>query len=138
MEPIYTASAVAIGDGRNGHVRTMDGLVDTDVRTPKEMGGAGGAPNPELLFAAGYAACFHNALRRVVREAGADATDSEVVADVFLSRLPNRNLSLAVQLEISLPNVDPDAAREFMHQAHQICPYSNATRGNIEVTLTLA
>jgi len=138
MKPFYTASAVATGDGRNGHVRTMDGQVDTDVRTPVEMGGPGGAPNPELLFAAGYAACFHSALRSVAKASGADVSESEVVADVSIGQLDNGGYGLAVQLEVDLPNVEPDAARALMEQAHQVCPYSNATRGNIEVTLTLA
>jgi Ohr subfamily peroxiredoxin len=138
MEPFYTASAVATGDGRNGHVRSMDGLVDTDVRTPVEMGGPGGAPNPEMLFAAGYAACFHSALRSVSKATGADVSDSEVVADVSLGALDSGAYGLAVQLEVNLPNVEPEAARALVEQAHQVCPYSNATRGNVEVTLTLA
>jgi Ohr subfamily peroxiredoxin len=138
MKPFYTASAVATGDGRNGHVRSMDGLVDTDVRTPPEMGGPGGAPNPEMLFAAGYAACFHSALRSVAKATGADVDESEVVADVSIGQLDTGGYGLAVQLEVDLPNVEPDAARALMEQAHQVCPYSNATRGNIEVTLTLA
>ena len=138
MKPFYTASAVATGDGRNGHVRSMDGLVDTDVRTPKEMGGPGGAPNPEILFAAGYAACFHSALRTVAKASGADVSESEVVADVSLGQLDSGGYGLAVQLEVDLPNVEPEAARALVEQAHQVCPYSNATRGNIEVTLSLA
>ena len=138
MKPFYTASAVATGDGRNGHVRSMDGLVDTDVRMPPEMGGPGGAPNPELLFAAGYAACFHSALRQVAKASGADVSESEVVADVSIGQLDKGGFGLAVQLEVDLPNVEPEAARALVEQAHQVCPYSNATRGNIEVTLTLA
>jgi Ohr subfamily peroxiredoxin len=138
MKTFYTASAVATGDGRNGHVRSLDGLVDTDVRMPVEMGGPGGAPNPELLFAAGYAACFHSALRQVSRASGADVSDSEVVADVSIGQRDDGGYGLAVQLEISLPNVEPATARELVGRAHQVCPYSHATRGNIEVTLTLA
>ncbi len=138
MKAIYTTSALATGGGRDGHVRTLDGLVDTDLRSPKELGGSGGAPNPEALFAAGYAGCFLNALRRVARGAGADVTDAEVVADVFLGRTPEDTFELAAQLEISLPHVDPEVARSLMHQAERICPYSNATRGNMPLTLTLA
>jgi len=138
MKALYTASAVATGDGRNGHVRTLDGLVDTDVRVPTELGGSGGAPNPELLFAAGYAACFHSALRTVARGTQADVNDSEVVADVSIGSLDNGGFGLAVALEITLPNVEPALAQELVDKAHQVCPYSNATRGNIEVTLTLA
>ncbi|MEA5054279.1 MAG: organic hydroperoxide resistance protein [Propionicimonas sp.] len=138
MKPLYTASAVATGDGRNGHVRSVDGLVDLDVRTPPEMGGPGGAPNPELLFAAGYAACFHSALRQVARASKADVTDSEVVADVSIGQLDAGGFGLAVRLEVNLPNVDPATAQALMEQAHQVCPYSNATRGNVEVALSLA
>ncbi|MEA5118595.1 MAG: organic hydroperoxide resistance protein [Propionicimonas sp.] len=138
MKPLYTASAVATGDGRNGHVRSVDGLVDLDVRTPPEMGGPGGAPNPELLFAAGYAACFHSALRQVARASKADVTDSEVVADVSIGQLDAGGFGLAVRLEVNLPNVDPATAQALMEQAHQVCPYSSATRGNVEVALSLA
>uniref|UniRef100_UPI003743DFFC organic hydroperoxide resistance protein n=1 Tax=Nocardioides marmotae TaxID=2663857 RepID=UPI003743DFFC len=132
------SSAAATGDGRNGHVQSTDGHLDTDVRTPPEMGGPGGATNPEQLFAAGYAACFHSALKLVAGKAGADTTDSEVVADVSIGPNDAGGFGLAVQLEVSLPQVEPDRARELVEQAHQVCPYSNATRGNIEVTLTVA
>ncbi len=138
MKTFYTASAVATGDGRNGRVRSLDGLVDTDVRVPVEMGGPGGAPNPEVLFAAGFAACFHSALRQVAKAAKADDSESEVVADVSIGQLASGGYGLAVQLEIDLPNVDPVLARTLIDQAHQVCPYSNATRGNVDVTLTLA
>lgn len=138
MNTLYTASAVATGDGRNGHTRTFDGLVDTDVRVPKEMGGEGGAPNPELLFAAGYAACFHSALRVVSKQVGVDVTDSEVVADVSIGTRDNGGFGLAVALEINLPHADHDAAERAAQAAYQVCPYSNATRGNVETTLTIA
>jgi lipoyl-dependent peroxiredoxin len=138
MTPLYTASAVATGDGRNGHVQSTDGILDLDVRIPKEMGGAGGATNPEQLFAAGYAACFHSALRLVAGQAQADVSDSEVVADVSIGTTDAGGFGLAVQLEVTLPNVDEDTARQLVEQAHQVCPYSNATRGNVEVTLTVA
>ncbi|MBZ5738191.1 organic hydroperoxide resistance protein [Nocardioides mangrovi] len=137
MTPLYTASAVATGDGRNGHVTSTDGILDLDVRIPKEMGGAGGATNPEQLFAAGYAACFHSALRLVAGQAGADVSESEVVADVSIGTNDAGGFTLAVQLEVTLPNVDHDQAEQLVGQAHQVCPYSNATRGNIEVTLTV-
>lgn len=138
MKPLYTASAVATGDGRNGHVATQDGLVDTDVRMPPGLGGPGGAPNPELFFAAGYAACFHSALRSVARGTSADVSDSEVVADVSIGSLESGGFGLAVAIEVNLPNVEPALAQELLEKAHQVCPYSNATRGNIEVTLSLA
>src|SRR3954466_5140124 len=120
---LYTAVATSTGDGRNGHVRSSDGLVDTDVRTPKEMGGAGGATNPEQLFAAGYAACFHNALKAVGR--GADLTASAVSASVGIGKLDSGGFGLAVELDIHAPNLDHDTALELAEKAHGICPYSN-------------
>jgi osmotically inducible protein OsmC len=138
MEPVYTATAASTGDGRNGHVQSSDGIVDLDVRTPKEMGGEGGATNPEQLFAAGYAACFHSALKAVGKRAGADMTDSEVVADVSIGSNGEGGFMLAVELEVTLSNVEHDQAQELVEKAHQVCPYSNATRGNVEVTLTVS
>ena len=138
MTPIYTASAVSTGDARNGHVQSTDGLIDADVRIPKEMGGAGGATNPEQLFAAGYAACFHSALKLVAGKAKVDMTDSEVVADVSIGDNGQGGFGLAVQLEVTIPGADAATAQQLADQAHQVCPYSNATRGNIEVKLTVA
>jgi len=138
MTPIYTATAVSTGDARNGHVQSSDGLIDADVRIPKEMGGAGGATNPEQLFAAGYAACFHSALKLVAGKAKVDMTDSEVVADVSIGENGQGGFGLAVQLEVTIPGADAATAQQLAEQAHQVCPYSNATRGNIEVQLTVA
>jgi Ohr subfamily peroxiredoxin len=138
MDPLYTATATAAGDGRNGHVRSSDGLLDTDVRIPAEMGGPGGATNPEQLFAAGYAACFHSALRVAAREQKADVTGSTVTADVSIGRSGNGGFGLAVALTVSLPAVDQEEARKLTARAHEVCPYSNATRGNIDVTLNIA
>jgi len=138
MSILYTATAVATGDGRNGHVQTTDGAIDAPVRTPKELGGEGGATNPEQLFAAGYAACFHSALRLVASSMKADTTDPEVVADVSLLRAEGGGFGLSVRLEVALPAVEPEVARALMAQAHQVCPYSNATRNNVEVLLELA
>ncbi|MFE6649140.1 organic hydroperoxide resistance protein [Nocardioides sp. NPDC057772] len=138
MTPIYTATAVSTGDARNGHVQSSDGLIDADVRIPKEMGGAGGATNPEQLFAAGYAACFHSALKLVAGKAKVDMTDSEVVADVSIGENGQGGFGLAVQLEVTIPGADAATAQQLAEQAHQVCPYSNATRGNIEVKLTVA
>ena len=137
MTPIYTATAVSTGDARNGHVQSSDGLIDADVRVPKEMGGAGGATNPEQLFAAGYAACFHSALKLVAGKAKVDMTDSEVVADVSIGENGQGGFGLAVQLEVTIPGSDAATAQQLAEQAHQVCPYSNATRGNIEVKLTV-
>jgi Ohr subfamily peroxiredoxin len=138
MTTLYTATALATGDGRNGRVESSDGILTADVRTPREMGGAGGATNPEQLFAAGYAACFHSALRVVAQRSGADVTDSEVVADVSIGPDGDGGFGLAVGLEVTLPHVQRADAEQLVAQAHQVCPYSNATRGNIEVTLTVA
>lgn len=138
MSSLYTASVAATGDGRNGHVQSTDGVLDLDVRLPRELGGSGDAANPELLFAAGYAACFHSALRLVAGQAKVDTTDSEVVADVSLGSNDAGGFQLAVRLEVSVPNADEDVVRQLVEQAHQVCPYSNATRGNIDVAIDLA
>ena len=137
MTSLYTASAVATGDGRNGHVQSFDGAIDAPVRTPKELGGEGGATNPEQLFAAGYAACFHSALKLVAASMKVDTTDSEVVADVSLLRA-GAGFGLAVRLEVAIPAASREVAQQVVEQAHQVCPYSNATRGNIEVVLEVA
>ena len=138
MTPLYTTTAVATGDGRNGHVQTIDGILVAPVRTPKELGGEGGATNPEQLFAAGYAACFHSALKLVAAQAKADTTDSEVVADVSLGMLEAGGFGLTAHLEVSLPALDKETAEQIVARAHQVCPYSNATRGNMQVTLSVA
>jgi lipoyl-dependent peroxiredoxin len=135
MEAIYTAEALSTGDGRNGHVVTSDGILDTDVRTPKEMGGPGGAPNPELLFAAGYAACFHSALQAVARMQKVALQDSSVGARVELGPKDGGGFQLAVELEVVLPGIPADQAQALADAAHQMCPYSNATRGNIDVVV---
>lgn len=137
MKTLYTTTAVATGDGRNGHVQTTDGLLVTDVRMPAELGGPGGSTNPEQLFAAGYAACFHSALKLVASADGVDTTDSEVVADVSLGAHENGALGLSVALEVTIPGAEREPAEKVVARAHQVCPYSNATRGNIEVVLTV-
>jgi Ohr subfamily peroxiredoxin len=136
MKVLYTATATASGDGRDGKVRSSDGFLDTALAAPVELGGAGGATNPEQLFAAGYAACFHSALRLVSRRAKADVEGSEVTAKVGLGQA-GAGYGLAVTLEIALPAVDPQTAERLVEAAHQVCPYSNATRGNIDVQLVL-
>lgn len=137
MQVLYTASARATGDGRDGHVRTSDDTLDLDLAVPKEMGGAGGAANPEQLFAAGYAACFHSALRLVARRAKADVAGSVVEAEVGIGPNGTGGFGLAVTLVVDLPAVERDAAERLVEAAHQVCPYSNATRGNLDVVLTL-
>jgi Ohr subfamily peroxiredoxin len=134
---LYPAVATATGDGRIGHVTSSDRMIDADVRSPVELGGTGGATNPEQLFGAGYAACFHNALRRVARGAGADVTGSQVTARVGIGRLNPNQFGLTAALDIALPAVPRDAAEKLVETAHQVCPYSNATRGNIDVVLTV-
>jgi lipoyl-dependent peroxiredoxin len=135
MDALYTAEVTATGDGRNGHVTSSDGLIDLTLAVPKEMGGAGGASNPEQLFAAGYAACFHSALKAVGRREKADVDGTIVVARVGIGSNGQGGFGLAVTLHVSLPNVDHATATAVVEQAHQVCPYSNATRGNVEVTL---
>ena len=137
MNILYTATATATGDGRNGHVVSDDGILDTDVRIPKEMGGAGGATNPEQLFAAGYAACFHSALKVVAGREGLDVTGTEVSASVGIGTLDNGGFGLAVELDVHAPALDRPTAEAIVSQAHEVCPYSNATRGNVEVTLSI-
>jgi lipoyl-dependent peroxiredoxin len=140
VEALYTASATATGDGRAGHVRSSDGVLDFDLAVPKEMGGAGGAhTNPEQLFAAGYAACFHSALRTVARAEKITLTDTAITVDVGIGKLAGGpGFGLTVAIEAELPSVDEATARRLLDAAHQVCPYSNATRGNVDVTLTLA
>jgi len=137
MKALYTAEALATGDGRNGHTRSTDGRVDVDLAIPTEMGGSGDGANPEQLFAAGYAACFHSALQMVARQDKANVADSAVGAQVSIGQLDGGGFGLAVTLEISLPHLPRAQAQELTEKAHQVCPYSNATRGNIEVTLTV-
>ena len=137
MNVLYTAVAHATGDGRNGHARTEDGELDLDLRIPKEMGGEGGATNPEQLFAAGYAACFHSALKVVAGQEKLDVTGTEVSASVGIGMLDNGGFGLAVALDVHAPNLDRDTAEALVARAHEVCPYSNATRGNVDVTLTV-
>jgi lipoyl-dependent peroxiredoxin len=134
-KPLYTARATATG-GRSGHVVSADDIIDLDLRPPKEMGGPGGATNPEQLFAAGYAACFQSALGVVARRQGTDTSSSTVEADVTIGTIPGGGYGLAVALRVSIPGVEPEAVRALAEAAHQVCPYSNATRGNIDVTIT--
>ena len=135
MQILYTASATATG-GRAGHVRSPEGAIDFDLAWPKELGGAGGAgTNPEELFAAGYAACFAQALVRAARDRGVRLDGPPaVVAEVGVGRLENGRLGLAVGLRASLPGVERAHAEALVAMAHEeICPYSRATRGNIDV-----
>jgi osmotically inducible protein OsmC len=136
-KPLYTARATATG-GRSGHAVSDDGILDLDLKPPKEMGGPGGATNPEQLFAAGYAACFQSALAVVGRRQGVDTSDSTVEADVTIGTIPGGGYGLAVALRVSIPGADAETTRALAEAAHQVCPYSNATRGNIDVTVSAA
>jgi Ohr subfamily peroxiredoxin len=132
---LYSTTATATGDGRNGHTATEDGMVDVDVRIPTEMGGPGGATNPEQLFAAGYAACFHSAMKLVARSMNVDTEGSEVSVTVGLGMLDDGAFNLALEIDVYVPNGSRDQAQALVERAHEVCPYSNATRGNVEVKL---
>ena len=135
MPSVYTAIATATGDGRNGHTRSSDGFVDLDLATPTEMGGAGGATNPEQLFAAGYAACFLSALKLVARKQQATISDASVTAEVGIGPNGSGGFGLEIALHVELGGLEQTAAEQLVEAAHQVCPYSNATRGNVPVTL---
>ncbi|MFI5584667.1 organic hydroperoxide resistance protein [Amycolatopsis sp. NPDC051758] len=135
-QAIYTAVATARGDGRNGEVTSSDGVIDESLAIPKEMGGPGGdKTNPEQLFAAGYSACFHSALQLVARQAKVTLNGSTVTAEVSVLK-QDVGFGLGVALNVSLPGLEQAQADQLVEQAHQVCPYSNATRGNIEVALS--
>ncbi len=134
---LYTARATAHG-GRDGKTATDDGRLDVVVAPPKELGGSGEGTNPEQLFAAGFASCFHSALKIVARRAKQDADGSEVTAEVgFGPLVGTTGYGLTVNLAVSLPGVSPDVAEQLVANADKVCPYSNATRGNILVTHTI-
>ncbi|MET0693861.1 MAG: organic hydroperoxide resistance protein [Propionibacteriaceae bacterium] len=138
MDILYTAEALSTGAGRNGHVTTTSGHVDLDMAVPKEMGGSGNGANPEELFAAGYAACFHSALQSIARVQKIAIAGSTVGSRVHI--LPNNEggFELSVDLEVVIPDLDPQQAQELADAAHKVCPYSNATRGNIIVNVSVS
>ncbi len=137
MKILYTAEAVVEG-GRKGHGRTSDGRLDVDLSVPKEMDGDGGpGTNPEQLFALGYAACFQSALLGVARGRKLDVSDSTVTARVGIGPTGHGGFGLTVALDLHAPQLGRADAEELMRRAHERCPYSNATRGNIDVTLTV-
>ncbi|MEU3465478.1 organic hydroperoxide resistance protein [Streptomyces sp. NPDC006733] len=133
-EAIYTAQAHVTG-GRNGHGRTGDGRLDLELRQPKELGGDGEGVNPEQLFAIGYAACFGSTLDLIGRRSKLTADDAEIDASVALIPAVGGRLRLAVELRVSLPSLTAGQAVELVRTAHQVCPYSSATRDNIDVAL---
>jgi osmotically inducible protein OsmC len=134
---IYTAQAHVTGGRANGHGRSGDGQLEVDLRLPAEMGGEGGGTNPEELFAVGYAACFEGALGTVARRMKVEPGDVAIDSKVMLVTTEERAFTVAVELDVTLPEIeDPAQAVELVAAAHLVCPYSNATRGNIEVKLT--
>jgi Ohr subfamily peroxiredoxin len=133
---LYTAEATVTGGRADGHGTTTDGALEVDLRLPSELGGQGGGTNPEQLFAVGYAACFEGAIGAVARRQKLEAGDVSIASKVSLHPNESRGFDLSVQLDVTLPSVEADAAVELVKAAHHVCPYSNATRGNIPVTLT--
>jgi len=134
----YTTEALSTGGGRDGHVRSIDGRVDLDLAVPTGMGGSGEGANPEQLFAAGYAACFHSALHGAARAQKLTLADSTVGARVSIGPNGQGGFELAVELEVVLPGLPHEQAQALADAAHQVCPYSNATRGNIDVKVTVS
>ncbi len=136
MKVLYTAEAVVEG-GREGHGRTSDGRLEVDLSVPEDMGGSGTGTNPEQLFAVGYAACFQSALLNVANGRKLDASNSRITSRVGLGPTGHGGMGLTVALDLHAPLVSPVEAADLMARAHELCPYSNATRGNIDVTLTV-
>lgn len=138
MNALYSTRVTAVG-GRNGTVRSDDGLIDLSLATPSGLGGKGGATNPEQLFAAGYAACFGNAVIHTTRNKDTQIRDNDVEVTATVGLEPNGSggFGLTVALEVTLAGVDRAVAEEIVAKAHEVCPYSNATRGNIDVALSV-
>ena len=138
MKTLYTTAATATG-GRDGNVKSQNGILDLQVRMPKALGGGtDDYTNPEMLFAAGYSACFDSALNLVIKKEKVSTGETSVTAKVSIGQIDNGGFGLAVELHANIPGVTIDQAQELIEKAHQICPYSNATRGNIEVNLTVS
>lgn len=138
MKTLYTIAATAAG-GRNGKVKSENGVLDIEVRMPKALGGTtDDYANPEMLFAAGYAACFDSALNLIIKKNKVEAGSTTVTAHVSIGQIENGGFGLAAELHANIPGVSIEDAESLIAQAHQICPYSNATMGNIEVKLTVS
>lgn len=136
IDVAYTAESTATGGGRDGHVKSADGKIDLDTRPPKQMGGSGDGVNPELLFSAGYAACFLGALRLVAKNEKVTLDEaSGITAKVGIGKGEDGGFGLTVELIGYLPGLEQSAADDLMEKAHGVCPYSKATRGNIDVSL---
>jgi Ohr subfamily peroxiredoxin len=138
MTHLYSTEALATGAGRDGHVAVADSDLALDLAVPTAMGGSGKGANPEQLFAAGYAACFHSALQLVARQRKIPVEGSSVGARVSIDPTESGGFSLAVDLEVVVPELDHETAQSLADAAHQVCPYSNATRGNIPVTVSVS
>ena len=137
MKTLYTTSVTAKG-GRDGHVKSENGILELDVRTPKALGGGSDDfTNPEMLFAAGYSACFDSALNLVIKRSKMETGETTVQAKVSIGQIENGGFGLAVELDVNVPGVSLEEAQSLVEQAHQVCPYSNATRNNIEVQLAV-
>jgi Ohr subfamily peroxiredoxin len=137
MKTLYTTSATAKG-GRDGHVKSENGILELDVRTPKALGGSSDDfANPEMLFAAGYSSCFGSALSLVIGKAKIETGEPTVIAKVSIGQIENGGYGLAVEMAVNIPQVSLEEAQKLVEKAHEVCPYSNATRNNIEVKLTV-
>ena len=137
IDVVYTAESTATGGGRDGHVRSTDGRIDLDTRPPKAMGGSGEGVNPELLFSAGYSACFLGALRLMAKNDGIALDDATgITAQVGFGKDSEGGFGITANLVGYLPGLEQAVADDLMAKAHQFCPYSKATRGNIDVTLS--
>jgi Ohr subfamily peroxiredoxin len=132
MKILYTAEATVTGGRDKGHGRSSDGALDVQLRPP----GEGGGTNPEQLFAVGYAACFEGAIKTVARRQKLEADDVSIDSKVSLGPAEDKSYTIAVELDVTLPQLDEEQAAQIVEAAHQVCPYSNATRGNIDVALT--
>jgi osmotically inducible protein OsmC len=136
VKVLYTAHATVTGGRDAGHGATSDGALDVQLRTPPELGGDGGGTNPEQLFAVGYAACFESAIKTIARREKVDADAVSIESSVSLGPGEHRSYTIAVGLDVTLPEFDDDQAVELVRAANQVCPYSIATHGNIDVALT--
>lgn len=137
MKTLYAASATTMG-GRSGHVKSDDGVLDLELSVPKEMGGQGGQKtNPEQLFAAGYSACYGSALQAVAQKRKVDLGDFSVTAEVSIGKTEENDFQLSVILDTYIPGIDVETGESLVNEAHEVCPYSRATRDNIDVTLNL-
>lgn len=137
MKALYTTSVTATG-GRDGKVKSANGILELDVKTPKAVGGkSDDFANPEMLFAAGYAACFDSALNLMISKSKTETGETTVTAEVSIGQIKNGGFGLAVKLDVNVPGVSQEVAEALVEKAHQVCPYSNATRNNIDVKLNV-